>query len=127
MCLLWGCGPEDPAPEQAWSCTPPRDGWERCDGTSIIWCHAVSHANFEDGHFHEGTNCDAKGLSCIELDEQTAACSDTQAACDEGYAACDERVALNCVDGATASKRCSLTTSCQVTDQGARCIPLEQE
>lgn len=117
---------EEPA-EEGWSCSAERDGWERCDGASVIWCHAAEHGDYASAHFHEGTNCGEDALNCVELDEQTAACADPGRSCDAGYAECDDRYALNCVDGVVASMRCSLTEACQVVDAGARCLPIEEE
>ena len=107
------CGPaeqEDDLPaDDGWSCDTPRDGWERCDGDSVVWCHAVAHGNYSSGHFHEGANCAQDGLECIELTDSLAACADASRPCDAGFAQCDGRQALNCVDGKTTTMRCSLS------------------
>ncbi len=112
--------------EDGWSCVTERDDWERCDGDSMIWCHAENHGEYDGGHFHESVNCqDRYGQSCVELDERTAACLDESQACEEGWSACQERDALNCMDGAVATMRCSLTEVCELTGQGARCVSRE--
>lgn len=129
MCLSCGTDTEQTSiPQQeGWSCAAERDGWERCDGESVVWCHAATHGAYDSAHFHEATNCGQDSLACVELDESTAACADSASSCDAGYSACDERNALNCVDGVVASIRCSLTEQCQQVDDGARCVPLGQE
>ena len=124
--LLLSCGPEEktsPPDESAWECTEARDGWERCDEDSVIWCHGGAHGSFSEGHFHEGASCGADALECVELDDRTAACLDSSETCEPGWAECQDREARNCVQGAIASKRCSLTQSCQMLDSGARCVP----
>lgn len=119
---------EDDLPaDDGWSCDTPRDGWERCDGDSVVWCHAVVHGNYSGGHFHEGANCAQDGLECIELTDSLAACADASRPCDAGFAQCDGRQALNCVDGKTTTMRCSLSETCQVGPEGARCQPTKQD
>ncbi|MEO1267395.1 MAG: hypothetical protein AAFX99_04805 [Myxococcota bacterium] len=136
MSVVWamaagGCGDESSGDEsgegvvdssELWECVDERDGWEQCDGTSVIWCHAVAHGNYDSGHFHEGSNCAEDSATCVELDEQTAACADPAAPCEAGFAECSDRDALNCVEGSIATMRCSLTEMCAVTDEGARCV-----
>jgi hypothetical protein len=108
--------------DDLWECTSGRDGWEQCDGKSVIWCHSASHGEFEGGHFHESENCSEDGFSCVELDERTAACANPDTTCSEGFSECDGREARNCVDGTVAAMRCSLAEECRVTDVGARCV-----
>lgn len=125
-----GCGPaqdgedvEQATAERSWECDAAHDGWEQCDGDSVIWCHAVSNEQYDSAHFHEGTNCAEDGAECIALTEQVAACRDPAASCAPGAAECDERTAINCVDGARATMRCSLTEECAVVDGAAMCTP----
>lgn len=127
--LLLACGTAEntTSADESWECTADRDGWEQCDGTSVIWCHGVAHGNRSGAHFHEGASCGGEGLSCVELDERTAACSDPASSCEAGYTECDGRDARNCVNGAVASMQCSLAETCQVLDEGARCLRPEQE
>jgi hypothetical protein len=128
IALLSSCGMDDgPSADEGWSCESERDGWERCDGSSVIWCHATSHGDLSGAHFHEGTNCGQDGLECVAIDEQTAACADPATTCDMSFAECDDRYARNCVDGRIASMRCSLAETCEVLDEGARCVPAAQE
>ena len=129
--LLLSCGvsdeDEDASADDSWECTSEREGWEQCDGGSVIWCHAVAHGDLSDAHFHEGANCEQDGLQCVELDEQVAACSDPASTCEPGFAECAERDARNCLDGQIASMRCPLAETCEVTAEGARCITTSQE
>lgn len=133
-CMLLNCGEiegpdEDPlegessTDQEQWECTGERDGWERCDGDSVIWCHGVAHGEYGGAHFHEGTNCAERSASCVELTEQEAACRDDSSTCSGEDARCQDRYAQNCVEGAWAQKRCSLAEECAL-DQGlATCIP----
>lgn len=123
---LTACGPtEEPAEltsPEVWECTGERDGWERCDGDSVIWCHGVAGMGYDGAHFHEGTNCAEDGMTCVRLDERVAACL-TEQPCRDEATRCEDRYAYNCVEGTLAQTRCSLAEDCQVDEQGARCVP----
>ncbi len=122
---LAACGVAEEPPTQedeGWSCSEERDEWERCDGASVVWCHAAVHGGYSAPHFHEGTNCGEDAFECVELDDRTAACADPDSSCEDGWSECDGREARNCVEGRIATMRCSLTESCESTDEGARCV-----
>ena len=132
FCFIAACGPidqENRQEDQGWSCDSTRDGWRRCDGDSILWCHVGSDGDGREssGHFHEAVNCAQDGFECIALTDKLAACADASRPCKTGFAECDGRQALNCVDGKTTSMRCSLAQTCQIGSEGARCQPKQED
>ncbi len=137
---LWACdggdGDADPdgdsdgdTEEGTWDgvCTDERDGWEKCENNRIQWCHVLEGM---DPHFHEGSNCEALGLTCVEHarehDDHThyeAFCVDESMICEAGTFACVDNTAQNCIDGVMALEPCG-TKHCHEEAAEAVC---EQE
>lgn len=108
-------------------CTGERDGWEKCENNRIQWCHVLEGM---EPHFHEGQNCEALGLTCIENTHEhdghtryEAFCVDESVTCEAGEFACVENTAQNCIDGVMALLPCG-TKHCHEEADEAVC---EQE
>lgn len=105
-------------------CTDERDGWEKCESNRVKWCHILEGMN---PHFHEGLNCEALGLTCVEHvhehdghTDYEAFCVDESMTCEEGQFACVENTAQNCVNGAMALEPCG-TKECHTEGDEAIC------
>lgn len=126
--FMAGCGPAEeepgaPAPEKelAWECSLENDGRELCDDDVVLWCHGVAGDGHDGAHFHSGKDCGVKGQECVMLDADVTACRDPEATCEQGEAKCDGLVSYNCIDGAWAVRRCSITQDCVVDGEEAVC------
>ncbi len=107
---LIACGSGDGEPEP-WQCATDTNRWERCDNGEVLWCHAVGTA-----HFHSGAKCALAGLTCTELNERDAVCTDESTTCNPGEFRCDGNSAINCVDGLAAIRPCGTLKVCLVDD-----------
>ena len=102
-------------------CTNERDGWEKCDNNRIQWCHVLEGM---DPHFHEGSNCEALGLTCVEHAHEhdghtdyEAFCVDESMTCEEGEFTCVDNTARNCIDGVMALEPCGTMLCHEETDE----------
>lgn len=126
---LWACSSEDADHDdhdELWDgvCTAAHDGFEKCENNRIQWCHVL------DGtapHFHEGLNCQALGLSCVEHAHEhdghthyQAFCVDESMTCEAGEFRCEANRAHNCLEGAMAVSPCG-TRECHEESGQAVC------
>lgn len=107
--IATSCGGEDA--DTPWECTKDRDLHERCQDGEVIWCHAVGTP-----HFHSGAKCALNGLTCTELSETDAVCTDDTTTCNPGEFRCDGNSAINCVDGLAAIRPCGTLKVCLADD-----------
>lgn len=105
LVLAAGCGSEEVASE--WACTQDRNLWERCENGEVTWCHA-----FGTPHFHGGAKCALAGLTCTELSERDAICTDDTTTCNAGEFRCDGNSAINCVEGVASIRPCGTLKVC---------------
>ena len=127
LSLLVSCVGTEGGPGQSlWDgvCTTEREGWEKCDSNRIQWCHILEGMT---PHFHEGLNCQALGLTCVEqesagggLTGYEAFCVDESMTCQQGAYACVDNTARNCVGGVTALAPCG-TQVCDLSGGEAVC------
>lgn len=124
---LGACGedPEELPPDggdapASWECDSSHDGWKRCDGGKIKYCHVVAGM---DPHFHWGTDCAARALECVEIgDEGAAACVDSETPCSAQDVRCDQNTAYFCVDGNLAQEPCGTASTCEMVDGLPGCV-----
>jgi hypothetical protein len=109
--------PVDPGADagiSAFECKEGRDGWQQCEDGKIQYCHIVSGM---DPHFHWGTDCQALGLSCVNLDaEGNAACVDRSKSCVPADEKCDANTAYFCVEGKLGQEPCGTAAECHAGD-----------
>ena len=107
-----------------WECDAAHDDWELCTDGVVQWCHVLEGM---EPHFHNGANCAALGLECVELTAGDAACVDMDSSCTEGDSYCgaegteDENTAFTCVDGHLAVEPCGTAYHCHEEDGAAVC------
>jgi len=123
---LGACGddPEELPPDggapASWECDSSHDGWKRCDEGKIKYCHVVAGM---DPHFHWGTDCAARELECVEIDDTgAAACVDSETACTAQDVRCDQNTAYFCVDGNLAQEPCGTASTCEMVDGLPGCV-----
>lgn len=111
-------------------CQDNRDGWEKCSQNRIQWCHVLEGMT---PHFHEGLDCDALGLTCVEFQVTTngatvwaASCVDSTQTCTDGEFKCEENSAMNCLNKAMAIEPCG-TKTCHEDTALAHCEEGEEE
>jgi len=111
-----------PDQEQSFECTTERNGWEQCVDNKVQYCHIVAGM---DPHFHWGSDCEALGYECVELNESTAACLDESSTCIAGEFKCENNTAYNCVDhdgdGHWAIDPCGTAKHCHEEADEAHC------
>lgn len=96
-------------------CTTERDGWEQCSDNKIQYCHIVTGM---DPHFHWGTDCEAQGLTCVNINNQgSAACVDPAQSCTTADERCENNTAYFCVEGSLAIDACGTAATCH-DDEG---------
>mgnify|MGYP001292112109 CR=1 FL=1 len=112
-------------------CTEERSGWEKCDSNRIQWCHVVEGM---EAHFHEGLNCEALSLTCVEheLEEDGAVsyrafCVDESMTCGDGEFACSDNTAQNCIDGVMALEPCGTKHCHEEADEAVCEYPGDEE
>lgn len=117
LALTGGCGDDDNN-NNGWECGEGYDGWEKCAGDQIQYCHLVAGM---DPHFHNGRDCGDEGLTCVaEADTGEAFCVDMSVDCTAGSFRCEDNTAYNCIDGHEANEPCG-TGVCHEHADEAHC------
>jgi hypothetical protein len=103
-----------------WLCSALHDGWERCVDDAIEWCHGLG-----EPHFHIAQDCAADGLTCATNPrDHLAYCVHAQPCPGLVGGICEGSEAVNCLDGARATRRCADDAPCVVSEGWARCSTL---
>jgi hypothetical protein len=118
--------PTTPAPHaESFACdAAEQNGWERCEGDRILWCHAETHGDYGAPHFHGGINCAADGQRCAVIDgpNHVAACVSSEP-CVPGPWSCESGSIVACHQGFRATKRCGTGSVCTAREGRAKCEP----
>lgn len=110
LAALSACGQDE---TESFECEADKDLWEQCTEGEVRWCHAVGTP-----HFHSGAKCELSGLTCTEISESRAVCTDPSVTCNPGEFRCDGNSAINCIDGLAAIRPCGTLKVC-LADQAA--------
>ncbi len=105
-CLLLACSGGDDG-DGNWDCSTEKNLSEQCDEGEVIWCHAGGTP-----HFHGGAKCALANLTCTEVTEDRAVCTDPTLTCTAGEYSCDGNTAVNCVEGVVALEPCGTRKTC---------------
>jgi len=124
IALSVGCGDNNNNNVNDWECAEGRDGWERCVGDQIQYCHEVAGMT---PHFHNGRDCAAEGLACVEeADHHESFCVDMSVTCTDSEFRCEGNTAYNCIDGHEAQEPCGTGICHEHTDE-AHCEDQSEE